>query len=168
MIHSATNPKTFVKAAYRPRYFVFKTLSLLLIALFMSNCADKPTHLELTVRSGQTLNPDNDAISSPLMLNFYELRDAEQFSKLDFWALVDEPTKRLGGDLVSQAKHVITPKEGQTYKILFDDSAKFLGIVGSFRNIDDNATWRYVKNLDMKTYNHAEIFIDNYIIKEVE
>ena len=147
---------------------LFKVLFLTAIALFVSNCADKPTHLELVVKSGQELNPDADNISSPLMLNFYELKDAEQFSKLDFWALVDEPTERLAGDLVSQSKQIIVPNEQQTYKILFDDETKFLGIIGSFMNLEDNATWRYVKNLDVRSYNSAEIHIDNYTIKEVE
>jgi type VI secretion system protein VasD len=147
---------------------LLKFLSLLFVALFMSNCADKPTHLELTIRSGASLNPDRAHISSPLMLNFYELKDAEQFSKLDFWALVDEPAKRLEGDLVSQSKHVIVPNEEQTYKILFNQDSRFLGIIGSFRNIDDNATWRYVKNLDLRRYNDAELYIDNYAIREVE
>jgi type VI secretion system protein VasD len=146
----------------------FKPLSLLFVALLMANCADKPTHLELTITSGTTLNPDRDNISSPLMLNFYELKDAEQFSKLGFWALVDEPAKRLEGDLVSQAKHVIVPREEQVYKILLNDESRFLGIIGSFRNIDDNATWRFVKNLDLKSYNEVDLYVDRYMIREVE
>jgi type VI secretion system protein VasD len=147
---------------------LLRACSLAAVALLMANCASKPTHMELVIETGRALNPDRNAVSSPLMLNFYELTDAEQFSKLDFWALTDDPSKQLGGDLLAQAKHVIVPREKQTYRILFDEKTKFLGVIGSFRNIDGNATWRYVKNLDTEAYNSAELLIDRYAIKEVE
>lgn len=147
---------------------LFRVIPLILIALFMSNCADKPTHLELVVKSGDRLNPNKNDIPSPLMLNFYELKTADQFTKLDFWALSDEAKKRLDSDLISQSKHVIIPSEEQTYKILFDENTKYFGVVGSFRNIDSNATWRLLKPLKTKKYNHLEIFIDNNTIKEIE
>lgn len=147
---------------------VFRTVPLILIALFMSNCADKPTHLELVVKSGSRLNPNKNDIPSPLMLNFYELKNADQFTKLDFWALSDEAKKRLDSDLVSQSKHVIIPNENQDYKILLDENSKYFGIVGSFRNIETNATWRLLKPLKPKKYNRIDILIDNNTIKEIE
>jgi type VI secretion system protein VasD len=156
------------KAARRGVRTLRQVIFLAGVALLMANCASKPTHMELVIETGRGLNPDQNAVSSPLMLNFYELTDAEQFSKLDFWALTDDPSKELGDDLLAQAKHIIVPKERQTYRILFDEKTKFLGVIGSFRNIDDNATWRYVKNLDTEEYNHAELHVDSYAIKEVE
>lgn len=134
----------------------------------MSGCASKPTHLDLVIKSKDNINIDNDNISSPLMLNFYELDSAEQFSKLDYWTLLDNGTDRLNSDLISQNKHVIVPNEEQRYKILFDDKAKFLGIIGNFRNLDSNTTWRYVINLDQKAHNSFELEIDGYTIKEAE
>ena len=150
------------------RRAVQQACSLAAAALLLANCAAQPTHMELVIESGRALNPDHNAVSSPLMLNFYELTDAEQFSKLDFWALTDDPSKQLGSDLLAQAKHVIVPKERQTYRILFDEKTKFLGVVGSFRNIDSNGSWRYVKNLESEEYNSAELLVDHYAIKEVE
>lgn len=134
----------------------------------MSGCASKPTHLDLAIISKDNINIDNENISSPLMLNFYELDSAEQFSKLDYWTLLDNGTDRLNSDLISQNKHVIIPNEEQRYKILFDDKAKFLGIIGNFRNLDSNSTWRYVINLDQKAHNSFELEIDGYTIREAE
>jgi len=144
-------------------------LSLVLgISIMMSACASKPTHLELVIQSSKNINLDSDNISSPLMLNFYELDSAEQFSKLDYWTLLDNGTDRLNSDLISQNKHIIIPNEEQTYKILFDEKAKFLGIIGNFRQLDSNSTWRYVINLNDKTHNYVELQIDGYEIKEVQ
>jgi len=140
-------------------------LTLTALLVLMGGCAAKPTHLELVIKSSNDVNLDSDNISSPLMLNFYELESAEQFSKLDFWTLLDKGTDRLSSDLISQNKQVITPNQKQTYKILFDPKAKFLGIIGSFSSIDKNATWRYVINLEQDSYNRADILIDAYQIK---
>lgn len=134
----------------------------------ISGCASKPTHLDLVIRSKGNINIDSDKISSPLMLNFYELDSAEQFSKLDYWTLLDDGTDRLNSDLISQNKHVIIPSEEQRYKIIFDDKAKFLGIIGNFRNLDSNTTWRYVINLDQKAHNSFDLEIDGYTIREAE
>jgi|GEM_PF-1092134 type VI secretion system protein VasD len=141
------------------------TACLSAIAIFTSGCTNQPTTLDLEVYSGKELNPDANGISSPLMLNFYELRDAERFLKLDFWALIDEPTKQLGADLLSQSKQVIVPQEKQTYYVLFHEEAKFLGVIASFRDIDNNSTWRFVQNLDVQSSNDLELKVDNYVIE---
>lgn len=143
-----------------------KFTMILMAALLFGGCAAKPTHLELTIKSTGDLNPDSENISSPLMLNFYELESAEKFSKLDFWTLLDKGNDRLSTDLVSQSKHIIVPSEEQEYKILFDKKAKFLGIIGNFRKIDENATWRYVINLKEKDFNKADLLIDRYAIRK--
>lgn len=139
---------------------------LISIALMMTNCSDKPRHLELVVKSGKNLNPNKNNVASPLVLHFYELKEAEQFSKVDFWGLSDEAKKRLENALISQSKQVIIPSEEQNYKILFDENTKYFGVVGSFRNIDGTTSWRYVKPIE-KGNNKAELFIDNSLIKEV-
>lgn len=136
------------------------------IALMLSNCADKPRHLELVIKSGKNLNPNKNNTASPLVLYFYELKEVEQFSKADFWALSDEAKKNLDNALLSQSKQIIIPSEEQNYKILFDQNTKYFGVVGSFRNIDGTTSWRYVKPIE-KGYNKAELFIDNSLIKEI-
>lgn len=138
------------------------------VMTMMSGCASKPTHMDLVIKSGKEINLDKDNVSSPLMLNFYELDSAEQFSKLDYWTIIDNGTDRLNSDLISQNKHIIVPNEKHHYKILFDEKAKFLGVIGNFRNLDSNTTWRYVINLKDKAHNSAEIEIEGYHIKETE
>jgi len=147
---------------------IIKLTMSAVILVMMSACASKPTHLDLVIKSTPNLNMDGDNISSPLMLNFYELDSAEQFSKLDYWTLSMSAGDRMNSDLISENKHIIVPNEEQHYKILFDEKAKFLGLVGNFRNLDSNSTWRYVINLEDKTHNSVELEIDGYEIKEVK
>lgn len=145
---------------------VIQMTASLLITVGMSGCGVKPTYMDLTLKSSKNINPDNNNISSPLMLNFYELDSAEQFSKLDYWTLVDNSKDKLNSDLISQTKNVIIPNQEQIYKILFDKKARFLGIIANFRNLDANATWRYVIDLKKDTHNVVDLKIDGNKIKE--
>lgn len=145
---------------------LIQILLLIGVALSINNCAEKTPHMELVIKSGKNLNPNKDNIPSPLVLHFYELKDAESFSKLDFWGLSDEAKQRLEGSLLSQSKHILIPNEEQTYKILFDQNTKYFGVVGSFRNIEGSTSWRYVKALE-KGYNKTQLMIDNSSIKEM-
>lgn len=140
----------------------------IIFTILISGCASNPTSLELVIKSKSNINIDSDNMPSPLMLNYYELDSAEQFSKLDYWTLLDKTKEKLNSDLISQSKHIIVPNEEQTHKILFDDRAKFLGIVGNFRNLDSKNVWRYVINLDQNSHNSVELEIDGYTIKEAE
>lgn len=148
--------------------FIVKPLLLIGIALLVNNCASKPTHLELIVKSNKDLNPNNSNVPSPMVLMMYELQDDAAFMKLDFWSLTDDAKKTLDGTLISQSKHLLVPDENQTYKILFDKNAKYIGLVGGFRNIDKGSQWRYIKALKNDQYNRIELNISNNTIKEVK
>lgn len=139
-----------------------------LIVFMIIGCSSKPTHLELVINSSNDLNPDINNVSSPLMLSFYELESAEDFLKYDYWTILDKSGKNLSRDLISQSKHVITSNQKQTYKIAFDDRTKFLGLVGQFRNIKKNKTWKHLINLEKESYNFAELKINKFDIQRVE
>lgn len=145
--------------------YAFLTILLMIVS---TGCASGPTRLELVIKSDSEINLDKDNISSPLMLNFYELDSAEQFSKLDYWSIIDNGAERLNSDLISQNKHIIVPSEQHTYKIMFNERAKFLGIIANFRKLDTNASWKYIVNLDTGSNNDVELEIKDYTIKEAK
>lgn len=147
---------------------ITKLSILVLIITFITGCAaKKPTHMDLVINSKKELNHDSKKISSPLMLVFYELESAEKFSKFDYWDLLDKSGEKLSSDLVSQTKQIILPNQEQTYKIVFDNRTKFLGVIGKFRDIK-NSNWRYVINLDKNTYNYKELVVQDYTILDKE
>ncbi len=141
-------------------------LTSLLIVLFIGGCASKnPTHIDLEITSSKEINVDDDNVSSPLMLVFYELSSADKFSKYNYWDIVDNSGKKLKQDILSQTKYPILPNEKQTYKIMFEEKAKYLGIVAKFRDIKDS-NWRYIINLEKDSSNEAELKIKKYSIME--
>lgn len=144
-------------------------LIILTLAIFILNgCSTKPTHLELVVTSSKDLNQDLDDISSPLMLTFYELKSAEKFIKYDYWSLLERSGRKLGDDLISQTKQVITPQQEQTYKISFNEKTKFLGVIGNFRKLSKNKQWKYVINLEKDEYNYIELKVKNFKLERVD
>ncbi len=148
--------------------YIVKSIVSIFILLTFSGCLNSTTRLELTINSSNNINLDKNKISTPLMLSFYELDSAEQFSKLDYWAIIDSKENRLSSDLISKNKHIILPNQEQIYKIKFDPKAKYLGIIGNFRDLNNNSIWRYVINLKNKSHKSVEITIDKSKIKEVE
>ncbi|PHO08837.1 type VI secretion system lipoprotein TssJ [Malaciobacter canalis] len=145
-----------------------KLIILTLAILILSGCSTKPTHLELVVTSSKDLNQDLDDISSPLMLTFYELKSAEKFIKYDYWSLLEKSGRKLGDDLISQTKQVITPQQEQTYKISFDEKTNFLGVIGNFRKLNKNKQWKYVINLEKDEYNYIELKVENFKLERVD
>lgn len=146
----------------------YKTLLILYTIFFFNGCTNSPTNLELVITSSSNLNPDIKNVSSPLMLTFYELESAENFLKYDYWTLMEDAGINLNRDLISQSKQIIVPLQKQTYKIEFDKDAKFLGVVGQFRNIDNNSSWKYLINLNQESNNFSELRIENFNIERVK
>jgi type VI secretion system protein VasD len=142
---------------------VFAALSLVLTLI---GCGERITLLDLEITADKDNNPDNRGIPSPLVLHFYELTEADRFSKLDFWELTEDPAKQLEDNLVSHAKRVIVPKETHTYKIRLNEKTKYFGVVGNFRKLDVNGTWRFVKILNLDWGNDIELYINKHSIEE--
>lgn len=144
---------------------IIKYFALFLILTVFTACSQKgPTYLELNVLSDKELNQDKLKISSPLMLVFYELQSAENFLKLDYWDLLEKDGEKLKSDLISQHKQVIIPKEKHLYKIVFDEKAKFLGLIGKFSDIS-KPTWKYVINLEKGKTNEVYLKVIDYKIE---
>jgi type VI secretion system protein VasD len=102
------------------------------------------------------------------MLTFYELKSAEKFIKYDYWSLLEKSGRKLGDDLISQTKQVITPQQEQTYKISFDEKTNFLGVIGNFRKLNKNKQWKYVINLEKDEYNYIELKVENFKLERVD
>ncbi len=147
---------------------ILKALLLIYIIIGFNACTNSPTNLELVIKSSSNLNPDIKNVASPLMLTFYELESAENFLKYDYWTLMEDSGKNLNRDLISQSKQIIVPLQKQTYKITFDKDAKFLGVVGQFRNIDSNNTWKYAIDLSPEDNNKAELLINDFNIERIK
>ncbi|MCK9337425.1 MAG: type VI secretion system lipoprotein TssJ [Arcobacteraceae bacterium] len=147
---------------------IFQVLVLALIIVIFNGCFQQQTRLEMVIKTGPSLNKGYGEDLAPLMIDFYELKDADRFSKLDYWSITDDGQKQLNNALVSQAKHIFLPNEKHTYKILFNDDSKVLGLVLNFKNADATSNWKYIRNLKQNSHNYIELFVDNNKIEEIK
>lgn len=143
-----------------------KLITLSVIILLFTACSTKPTHLELTIKSNKNINLDDEGISSPLMIYFYELDNVEKFSKLDFRSITQNDNEKIKEDIITKNKHIIVQNQEQTYKILFDQKAKYLGLIMSFKKIDNDNKWKHIIKLEKDSYNEENLIIDAYDIKK--
>jgi type VI secretion system protein VasD len=117
----------------------------LLLLTTLCGCASAPAPravpLEAAIQVSEGLNPDADGRASPLVLVFYQLRAADTFRGLDFFAVFDPEGRTLAADLVSREQLTLAPGEDRVYRTELDPEATHLGVVGAFADLE-NATWR--------------------------
>ncbi len=77
----------------------------------------------------------------PIVVRLYELKAQGAFSGADFYSLYDREAKALGGELIAREELTLAP--GQMRQIVkpLNPQARYLGVLGAFRDID-RATWR--------------------------
>ena len=122
-------------------------LLLTLAGFFIAGCAEKPppppppTLVELTFIGADDLNPDPSGRASPVVVRWFQLVGANAFEKADFFQLHDKEAATLGADLLARDELPVAP--GATQKVSFEAKAgtKFLGVIASYRDID-NAVFR--------------------------
>ncbi len=100
-----------------------------------------PTVVELTFTTSPDVNPDPSGRASPVVLRYYQLAGTSAFEKGDYFQIHDKEAAVLGPDLLAREELPLTP--GSTQKVSFEakKDAKFIGVIVSYRDIDQ-AVWR--------------------------
>jgi type VI secretion system protein VasD len=130
---------------------VSRLLSRLLVAVALTSLAacgakpakeDKPPpvlRVDVTAASDANRGPAGQAL--PIVVRLYELKAQGAFIGADFFGLYDREAQALGGELIAREELTLAP--GQTRQIVkpLDPQARYLGVLGAFRDID-HASWR--------------------------
>lgn len=95
--------------------------------------------VDVTAAADANRGPAGQAL--PIVVRVYELKAQGAFGGADFFSLYDREAKTLGGELIAREELTVAP--GQTRQLLrpLDPQARYLGVLGAFRDID-RATWR--------------------------
>jgi type VI secretion system protein VasD len=117
-----------------------------LLAVIIAACAKEPppppppTLVELTFTGSDDLNPDPTGRASPLIVRYYQLGGISAFERADYFQIHDKEAALLGADLLARNELPLAP--GATQKASFEAKTgiKFLGVIASYRDID-NAVW---------------------------
>ncbi|HSO79661.1 MAG TPA: type VI secretion system lipoprotein TssJ, partial [Chromatiaceae bacterium] len=100
-----------------------------------------PPVLRVDVTAAPNANRGPGGQALPIVVRLYELRAQGAFSGADFFSLYDREAKTLGGELIAREELTLTP--GQTRQIVkpLSPQARYLGVLGAFRDLD-HAAWR--------------------------
>jgi len=123
---------------------LFKVIVLLSLA-FLCACSSPPKQYSYSIKGegDQILNRDTNGKSLSVVVRIYQLKDANEFSKLTFDTLAAgyPESDLLGPSLLLKSDVIIIPGGSYTSSEKLLDDTRFIGIVGLFRNPDPHH-WR--------------------------
>lgn len=113
--------------------------------LLLSACASapKPTEIDGSLRTSETVNPSINRRPSPLLVRLYELKTVSAFNNADFVSLYQRDQAELGADLVAREEFVMSPGESRPIKRIAAPETRFIGVLAAYRDLD-RAQWRLV------------------------
>ncbi|MEY4561434.1 MAG: hypothetical protein RLZZ618_711 [Pseudomonadota bacterium] len=99
------------------------------------------TTLVSTVIVGPGANPDSRKRPSPIVVRVYELKSTALFESTDFVSLFEKDQAVLGPELISREEATLRPGDVKAINKQLSSDAKFIGVVGAFRELE-RARWR--------------------------
>ncbi|MBC3948664.1 type VI secretion system lipoprotein TssJ [Pseudomonas folii] len=110
----------------------------------------KTLHLDFSARASlNTEDAQMNALSVPIMVRIYQLRSEKAVERADYDKLISNDEGALIGDLLDKQSVVVNPEQGATLSVPLDADAKFVAVVGLFRNPDTQKnTWRLTLTRD--------------------
>jgi type VI secretion system protein VasD len=97
--------------------------------------------VELSFIASSDVNPDPSDRASPIIVRYYQLAGTSAFEKADYFQIHDKEGALLGPDLIARDEVPLTPGASQAASFEAKPTTKFLGVIASYRDID-NAVWR--------------------------
>lgn len=117
-----------------------------------------PPQLRIDVSSSSNANRGPAGQALPIVVRLYELKAQGAFSGADFFSLYDRESETLGGELIAREELTLAPgQSGQIDKPL-DTEARYLGVLGAFRDID-RASWRSLVPLISGKNNDLDVVV---------
>lgn len=93
---------------------------------------DLDTRVQVEFEVFDDINPDDSGRPSPLVVRFYELKDARQFQAEDFLGLFEDDSGRLGGDLLAKRRLEFQPGKSRIEEFVVDQNTRYIGLLAEF------------------------------------
>lgn len=117
----------------------FTSIAVLTILISVGGCqsARKALNLDTSAvihfEAGDSLNPDSDGRSSPVVIHVFKLSDNRAFARQDFLSLYEGASSRLGKELIGSIElKELTPGEKRSELIELTADIKYLGFMAEF------------------------------------
>ena len=88
-------------------------------------------------------NPNIVGQPSPIRLDLYQLSSDGEFKKSNYFELTNNAKENLGEKLIQQNQFMLHPDTVTILPIKMDSHLKYLGVVASYRDLD-NSQWQLV------------------------
>ena len=128
----------------RHRIHLLTFLVATTVAIMLAACAPSPPkdlNLSGTLVAAADVNLDPEGRPSPVVVRIYQLQSVAKFDNADFFALYDDAAAVLGADMIGFEEFTLRPGQSTDYTAQFKPTAKYVGIVAAFRDIN-SAQWR--------------------------
>ena len=127
---------------------VIAALAAVLVALHLSACSSskpKPVDYHIYGEADTLLNRDVSARPLSVVLDVYQLKDRQAFSRLTFDDFVSgkSETDLFGDELIQKTEIVILPGGKQSLATSLLPETKYLGVVAVYR-MPSEQQWRYL------------------------
>jgi type VI secretion system protein VasD len=152
-----------------------RTLTGLLIAAILASlaaCGSKPPkeikpppappapppQLRVNVAAASNANRGPAGQALPIVVRLYELKAQGAFSGADFFSLYDRESETLGGELIAREELTLAPGQAAKIDKPLNPEARYLGVLGAYRDID-RASWRSLVPLISGKDNNLDIAV---------
>ena len=139
----------------------FVETAFIVLLFCVSGCASnapKDETYTVELRSTDFINPDASGRASPILVKLLALRSTNQFSKVDFFKVFDDPATALQSELVSASEITLLPSSREKVRVKADDTVEYIGVVAGFQDID-SAIWRAQSKLKGVLRNRTVRFV---------
>lgn len=121
----------------------------LISLIFLAGCASGPVAYKIRTAGDPVINRDESGSPLSVVVRVYQLKDRKEFAKLSFDALSSgrSDEELLGADLIERSEVIVVPGTQSFAATTLNPEAKYVGVVGLFRQPDIN-NWRYLIKAD--------------------
>lgn len=116
------------------------------------------TKLDLRLVAKGDLNLDDNGRPSPLVVRIIELRSAQTFESVDFFALYLSEKETLGSDWVASEELELKPGDIKDLKIALHPDSQQVAVLAAYRQMDQ-VNWRMVVPLNIKEKNQQTLLL---------
>ncbi|MCH8532179.1 MAG: type VI secretion system lipoprotein TssJ [Saccharospirillum sp.] len=128
----------------REAYLLRVSLIGLMVAL-ISACSTP--HLNYTIHTDGSLNPDSTGNNYAVLVRVYQLTVPDSFNTASFDDLWRHSDTVLSGTLLAQHEITLEPGESRTWSLRKENDARYTGVVAFFRD-SESAHWKQVRKVN--------------------
>ena len=123
-----------------------------------------PPVLTVDLSAGSNVNRGPGGQALPIVVRLYELKAQGAFSGADFYSLYDRESETLGAELIAREELTLAPGQSSQVRKPLSPEARYLGVLGAFRDID-RAAWRGLVPLISGKDNTLDVRVDATAIR---